>query len=152
MRRVHHEPAQHRLKRCPGTKFVLLTSLTETAAETILQKVYEIYADAVMKNSSTPRRCQSVAMALTVALLDLSDLCNHNSPHKLAVWVRVSGRIPAGSPETVKQPSRLLLGVFGCASSSTFLSLGYSIINYECGGFLTMTIESRKVSMCTRTY
>ncbi|KIM60809.1 hypothetical protein SCLCIDRAFT_123369 [Scleroderma citrinum Foug A] len=33
-----------------GTKFVLLTSLTETAAESILQKVYEIYADAVMKN------------------------------------------------------------------------------------------------------
>lgn len=33
-----------------GTKFVLLTSLTETTAEVILQKVYEIYADAVMKN------------------------------------------------------------------------------------------------------
>ncbi|KAF9446335.1 transport protein particle complex subunit [Macrolepiota fuliginosa MF-IS2] len=33
-----------------GTKFVLLTSLVETTAEVILQKVYEIYADAVMKN------------------------------------------------------------------------------------------------------
>ncbi|KAL4075595.1 Sybindin-like protein [Scleroderma yunnanense] len=33
-----------------GTKFVLLTSLAETAADTILQKVYEIYADAAMKN------------------------------------------------------------------------------------------------------
>jgi len=41
---------KRRLKRCAGTKFVLLTSLTETAAESILQKVYEIYADAVMKN------------------------------------------------------------------------------------------------------
>lgn len=29
---------------------MLLTSLTETAAEVILQKVYEVYADAVMKN------------------------------------------------------------------------------------------------------
>lgn len=33
-----------------GTKFVLLTSLTDTTADAILQKVYEIYADAVMKN------------------------------------------------------------------------------------------------------
>ncbi|KAG5645569.1 hypothetical protein DXG03_005707 [Asterophora parasitica] len=33
-----------------GTKFVLLTSLTDTSADGILQKVYEIYADAVMKN------------------------------------------------------------------------------------------------------
>jgi len=33
-----------------GTKFVLLTSPAETGAETLLQKVYEIYADAVMKN------------------------------------------------------------------------------------------------------
>ncbi|EIN07149.1 Sybindin-like protein [Punctularia strigosozonata HHB-11173 SS5] len=33
-----------------GTKFVLLTSLAETTAETVLQKVYEAYADAVMKN------------------------------------------------------------------------------------------------------
>lgn len=33
-----------------GTKFVLLTSLTETTAESVLQKVYEAYADAVMKN------------------------------------------------------------------------------------------------------
>ena len=33
-----------------GTKFVLLTSLTETTADVVLQKVYEVYADAVMKN------------------------------------------------------------------------------------------------------
>ncbi|KAG9318621.1 TRAPP complex subunit Trs23, partial [Chiua virens] len=33
-----------------GTKFVLLTSLSETTTESVLQKVYETYADAVMKN------------------------------------------------------------------------------------------------------
>ncbi|THH14946.1 hypothetical protein EW146_g5458 [Bondarzewia mesenterica] len=33
-----------------GTKFVLLTSLTEPSADTVLQKVYEAYGDAVMKN------------------------------------------------------------------------------------------------------
>lgn len=33
-----------------GTKFVLLTSLAELSAESILQKVHEAYADAVMKN------------------------------------------------------------------------------------------------------
>jgi len=33
-----------------GTKFVLLTSLAEHTATTVLQKVYEVYADAVMKN------------------------------------------------------------------------------------------------------
>lgn len=33
-----------------GTKFVLLTSLSETTADVILQKVYELYSDAVMKN------------------------------------------------------------------------------------------------------
>ena len=33
-----------------GTKFVLLTSLAEPTANTVLQKVYEAYADAVMKN------------------------------------------------------------------------------------------------------
>ncbi|KAL0946559.1 hypothetical protein HGRIS_012764 [Hohenbuehelia grisea] len=33
-----------------GTKFVLLTSLAETTAESVLLKVYEAYADAVMKN------------------------------------------------------------------------------------------------------
>ncbi|KAG1719893.1 transport protein particle complex subunit [Suillus paluster] len=33
-----------------GTKFVLLTSLAETTAESVLQRVYEAYADAVMKN------------------------------------------------------------------------------------------------------
>ena len=36
--------------RYTGTKFVLLTSLVEPTADTVLQKVYEIYADAVMKN------------------------------------------------------------------------------------------------------
>ena len=35
---------------CVGTKFVLLTSLVEPMAESALQKVYEVYADAVMKN------------------------------------------------------------------------------------------------------
>ncbi|KAK0463792.1 TRAPP complex subunit Trs23 [Desarmillaria tabescens] len=33
-----------------GTKFVLLTSLAELSAESILQKVHEAYADDVMKN------------------------------------------------------------------------------------------------------
>ncbi|KAH6918333.1 TRAPP complex subunit Trs23 [Coprinopsis sp. MPI-PUGE-AT-0042] len=33
-----------------GTKFVLLTSLNETIAEIILQRIYEAYSDAVMKN------------------------------------------------------------------------------------------------------
>ncbi|KAJ6490582.1 transport protein particle complex subunit [Mycena vitilis] len=33
-----------------GTKFVLLTSLAELSPDTVLQKVYEIYSDAVMKN------------------------------------------------------------------------------------------------------
>ncbi|KAF8913523.1 transport protein particle complex subunit [Mucidula mucida] len=33
-----------------GTKFVLLTSLAESSAEATLQKVYETYSDAVMKN------------------------------------------------------------------------------------------------------
>ncbi|KAF7295451.1 Trafficking protein particle complex subunit [Mycena indigotica] len=33
-----------------ATKFVLLTSLSETTADAVLQKVYEIYSDAVMKN------------------------------------------------------------------------------------------------------
>ncbi|TDL24978.1 TRAPP complex subunit Trs23 [Rickenella mellea] len=33
-----------------GTKFVLLTSLSDPSAESLLQKVYEIYADATMKN------------------------------------------------------------------------------------------------------
>lgn len=35
---------------CIGTKFVLLTSLAEPSANAVLQKVYETYADAVMKN------------------------------------------------------------------------------------------------------
>ena len=38
------------LSRRAGTKFVLLTSLAEPTANTVLQKVYEAYADAVMKN------------------------------------------------------------------------------------------------------
>ncbi|KIM79621.1 hypothetical protein PILCRDRAFT_823156 [Piloderma croceum F 1598] len=33
-----------------GTKFVLLTSLAETSADAVLQKAYEAYSDAVMKN------------------------------------------------------------------------------------------------------
>ncbi|KAG6909640.1 hypothetical protein DXG01_016422 [Tephrocybe rancida] len=33
-----------------GTKFVLSTSLTDATADAVLQRVYEIYADAVMKN------------------------------------------------------------------------------------------------------
>ncbi|KAJ8594626.1 TRAPP complex subunit Trs23 [Rhizopogon salebrosus TDB-379] len=33
-----------------GTKFVLLTSLAEATAESVLQRVYEAYSDAVMKN------------------------------------------------------------------------------------------------------
>ncbi|KAG2337974.1 transport protein particle complex subunit [Suillus weaverae] len=33
-----------------GTKFVLLTSLAEATADSVLQRVYEAYADAVMKN------------------------------------------------------------------------------------------------------
>ncbi|KAI6045572.1 TRAPP complex subunit Trs23 [Pisolithus marmoratus] len=33
-----------------GTKFVLSTPLVETTAESILQRVYEIYSDTVMKN------------------------------------------------------------------------------------------------------
>ncbi|ESK94181.1 transport protein particle complex subunit [Moniliophthora roreri MCA 2997] len=33
-----------------GTKFVLLSSLAEPSADAILQKVYDIYSDAVMKN------------------------------------------------------------------------------------------------------
>ncbi|KAG8830930.1 hypothetical protein FRC17_004039, partial [Serendipita sp. 399] len=32
------------------TKFVLLTSPTDTTADTALQRVYEAYADFVMKN------------------------------------------------------------------------------------------------------
>ncbi|KAF8891246.1 transport protein particle complex subunit [Infundibulicybe gibba] len=33
-----------------ATKFVLLTSLAEPSPESVLQKVYDAYADAVMKN------------------------------------------------------------------------------------------------------
>ncbi|EAU88834.1 TRAPP complex subunit Trs23 [Coprinopsis cinerea okayama7 len=33
-----------------GTKFVLLTSLNESIAEILLQRIYEAYADSVMKN------------------------------------------------------------------------------------------------------
>ncbi|TFK42381.1 transport protein particle complex subunit [Crucibulum laeve] len=33
-----------------GTKFVLLTSLAETVADAVLQRVYDAYADSVMKN------------------------------------------------------------------------------------------------------
>jgi hypothetical protein len=34
----------------PGTKIILLTSIVEPTADAVLQKVYEIYAEAVMKN------------------------------------------------------------------------------------------------------
>ncbi len=37
-------------RKMTGTKFVLFTSFVEPTADTVLQKVYEIYADAVMKN------------------------------------------------------------------------------------------------------
>ena len=33
-----------------GTKFVLLTSLSDQNADPMLQKIYEAYADTVMKN------------------------------------------------------------------------------------------------------
>lgn len=33
-----------------GTKFVLLTSLADATADAVLQRVYEAYADTVMKN------------------------------------------------------------------------------------------------------
>jgi len=33
-----------------GTKFVLITSLSDPSADATLQKVYEAYSDAVMKN------------------------------------------------------------------------------------------------------
>jgi trafficking protein particle complex subunit 4 len=33
-----------------GTKLVIFTSLSDQTADTLLQKVYEIYADTVMKN------------------------------------------------------------------------------------------------------
>jgi len=38
------------LKMDTGTKFVLLTTLSDQSADSMLQKVYETYADAVMKN------------------------------------------------------------------------------------------------------
>jgi hypothetical protein len=47
----HQISAASEIFHCPtGTKFVLLTSLAETVADTVLQKIYDIYADAVMKN------------------------------------------------------------------------------------------------------
>jgi hypothetical protein len=48
MSQLRHHVAQ--LTCFAGTKFVLLTSLAEISADTVLQKVYEAYADAVMKN------------------------------------------------------------------------------------------------------
>jgi len=33
-----------------GTKFVLLTSISDQNADPMLQKIYEVYADTVMKN------------------------------------------------------------------------------------------------------
>jgi hypothetical protein len=46
---VRYQRAVSKVHRA-GTKFVLLTSLAEPSANAVLQKVYEVYADAVMKN------------------------------------------------------------------------------------------------------
>ncbi|KAF8623522.1 hypothetical protein AX15_006299 [Amanita polypyramis BW_CC] len=52
-----------------GTKFVLLTSLSEASAEAILQKVYDTYADAAMKNPfhtpEMPIRSEGFDMRIT---------------------------------------------------------------------------------------
>ena len=48
-----------------GTKFVLLTSLHDTNAESLLQKVYEAYADMGMKN---PFLLPSIAKAQAESL------------------------------------------------------------------------------------
>ena len=45
----YHVPPSHPSLRL-GTKFILLTSLVEPTVDAMLQKVYEIYAEAVMKN------------------------------------------------------------------------------------------------------
>ena len=45
----YHAPPSHPSLRL-GTKFILLTSLIEPTVDAMLQKVYEIYAEAVMKN------------------------------------------------------------------------------------------------------
>jgi hypothetical protein len=41
---------KHLTELSKGTKFVLLTSLAEHTTDTTLQRVYEAYADTVMKN------------------------------------------------------------------------------------------------------
>jgi hypothetical protein len=55
-----------------GTKFVLLTSLAEPSAETMLQKVYEAYSDAVMKNPfhtpEMPIRAEGFDLRVTALL------------------------------------------------------------------------------------
>lgn len=57
-----------------GTKFVLLTSLAETSADTVLQKVYEAYADAVMKNPfhtpEMPIRSEGFDLKITTLIGD----------------------------------------------------------------------------------
>ena len=52
-----------------GTKFVLLTSLAELSADTVLQKAYEAYSDGVMKNPfhtpEMPIRSEGFDMRIT---------------------------------------------------------------------------------------
>lgn len=60
-----------------GTKFVLLTSLAESKADIILQKVYDIYADAVMKNPfHTPETLASCPKRRTI--INLSSTPNRH--------------------------------------------------------------------------
>ncbi|PPQ71815.1 hypothetical protein CVT24_006205 [Panaeolus cyanescens] len=51
-----------------GTKFVLLTSLAETAADIILQKVYDIYSDAAVR-PTTKAISQTQSLAAVQTLL-----------------------------------------------------------------------------------
>ncbi|PFH54174.1 hypothetical protein AMATHDRAFT_135582 [Amanita thiersii Skay4041] len=55
-----------------GTKFVLLTSPAETSSEFILQRVYDAYADAVMKNPfhtlEMPIRSEGFDMRITTLI------------------------------------------------------------------------------------
>jgi trafficking protein particle complex subunit 4 len=55
-----------------ATKFVLLTSLAEPSAESVLQKVYETYGDAVMKNPfhtpEMPIRSESFDLRITALI------------------------------------------------------------------------------------
>jgi len=55
-----------------GTKFILITSFSETASATVLAKVYEIYSDAVMKNPfhtpEMPIRSEGFDLGITALL------------------------------------------------------------------------------------